>query len=288
MLVRVSRSESPHEPDREAAREAPREAATPAGRTRRAPPRFRRAAVRLIERMSPRRVRVHLAGPELVGLAVEQPASSVRLLLPLPGTGELVIPEWTGNEFLLPDGTRPPIRTFTPRRADPTAGTLDLEIVVHGPGVASGWAARAAPGDPVAVSGPARGYTVDPEAAAFVLAGDETAVAAIAELLGALPCDAPVRVHLEVANPAARVALPDHPRAQVRWHDLPPGAPPGDTLVRALHDEDLTGGTRVWAAGEAAAMQRIRRHLFQERGIPRAHTSVRGYWKHGRAGEAEE
>jgi NADPH-dependent ferric siderophore reductase len=33
-------------------------------------------------------------------------------------------------------------------------------------------------------------------------------------------------------------------------------------------------------------MQRTRRHLFDERGIPRAHTAVRGYWKHGRRGDA--
>jgi NADPH-dependent ferric siderophore reductase len=38
----------------------------------------------------------------------------------------------------------------------------------------------------------------------------------------------------------------------------------------------------VWAAGEAAAMQRIRKHLFDERNAPRDHTTVRGYWKHGR------
>jgi NADPH-dependent ferric siderophore reductase len=29
-------------------------------------------------------------------------------------------------------------------------------------------------------------------------------------------------------------------------------------------------------------MQRIRRHLFEERDIPRGHATVRGYWKLGR------
>ena len=37
--------------------------------------------------------------------------------------------------------------------------------------------------------------------------------------------------------------------------------------------------TRVWAAGEAGAMQRIRRHLFEERNLPRSRASIRGYWK---------
>ncbi|MGH9136793.1 MAG: SIP domain-containing protein, partial [Acidimicrobiales bacterium] len=49
----------------------------------------------------------------------------------------------------------------------------------------------------------------------------------------------------------------------------------------------LAPGARVWAAGEAAAMQRIRRHLFEERGRSRRDATVRGYWKHGRAGGAD-
>ena len=34
------------------------------------------------------------------------------------------------------------------------------------------------------------------------------------------------------------------------------------------------------------AVQRIRRYLFEERGMPRAQTSIRGYWKHGRTGDS--
>ena len=62
---------------------------------------------------------------------MDQPAASVRLLLPPPGSTDLVMPAWNGNEFLFPDGTRPAIRTLTPLRLDPETHTLDLEIVVH-------------------------------------------------------------------------------------------------------------------------------------------------------------
>ena len=185
-------------------------------RARREPPRFRRVAVRRVERLSSRMVRVTLAGPDLEGLTVEQPAASVRLLLPSPGAPELVIPSWNGNEFLLPDGRRPTIRTFTPRRVDPEALELDLEIVIHGGGVASQWAEAAEPGDPAAISGPGRGYAIDRDAPAFLLAGDETAIPAISQLLEALPAETPVQVHIEVAHPDARLALPDHPRRDRR------------------------------------------------------------------------
>jgi NADPH-dependent ferric siderophore reductase len=257
-------------------------------RLRREPPAFRHATVRRVERVSPRMVRVTLAGPDLAGLTVEQPAASVRVLLPSPGAAALVVPTWNGNEFRLPDGRRPTIRTFTPWRVDPDALELDVGIVVHGGGVASDWAVSAEPGAAAAVSGPGRGYTVDVDAPAYLVVGDETAIPAITQVLEAVPEDTPVQVYVEVAHADARVALPAHPGATVDWHDLPPGAAPGDALAAAVRDTDLAPATRVWAAGEAAAVQRVRRHLFEDRGIPRAQSSVRGYWKHGRAGDEDD
>jgi NADPH-dependent ferric siderophore reductase len=257
-------------------------------RLRREPPTFRRVAVRRVERVSPRMVRVTLAAPDLAGLTVEQPAASVRVLLPSPGATQLVVPTWNGNEFRLPDGRRPTIRTFTPWRADPDALELDVGIVVHGGGVASDWAMSAEPGAGAAVSGPGRGYTVDHDAPAYLVAGDETAIPAITQVLEALPDETSVQVRIEVGHADARIELPAHPGAAVEWLDLAPGAAPGEALATAVRDADLAPGTRVWAAGEAAAVQRIRRHLFDDRGVPRAHTSVRGYWKHGRAGDEDD
>jgi NADPH-dependent ferric siderophore reductase len=244
--------------------------------------------VRRVERSSPRLVRVTLAGPELEHLTVDQPAASVRLLLPSPGAPELVMPTWNGNEFLLPDGHRPTIRTFTPWRVDPEALELDLGIVVHGHGSASEWAEAVEPGDSAAISGPGRGYTIDGDAPGFLLAGDETAIPAISQLLESLPAESAVQVHIETGHPDARFSLPEHPNATVEWHELPTGAASGDALLDAVRDADIAPGMRVWAAGEAAAVQRVRRHLFQDRGLPRAQATVRGYWKHGRSGGADD
>jgi len=146
----------------------------------------------------------------------------------------------------------------------------------------------AEPGQPAAISGPGRGYTVDRDAPAYLVAGDETAIPAITQVLDAVPGETPVQVRIEVAHADGRLALPAHPGATVEWCDLPSGAPPGDALGAAVRDVELADGTRVWAAGEAAAVQRIRRHLFEDRGLARAQTSVRGYWKHGRAGDGSD
>jgi NADPH-dependent ferric siderophore reductase len=213
-----------------------------------------------------------------------QPAASVRLLLPSPGTDSPAIPTWNGNEFLLSDGNRPVIRTLTPRRVDPETGELDLEIVLHDHGALSDWARSARSGSQAAISGPGRGYTVDPDATRFLLAGDETALPAIGQLLEVLPSRVVTDVRVEVARPEARLDLPGRSQTMIGWFDLPDGKPPGDALVSSLQATDIDRGTRVWAAGEAAAMQRLRRYFFEDLGLPRAHAVVRGYWKHGRRG----
>ena len=230
-------------------------------------------------------IRARFEGPELEGLVVDQPAASVRLLVPDAGEDRLVMPGWNGNEFLRADGTRPIIRTFTPRRLEDRA--LTLEIVIHEGGAVSSWATDAAVGDPAAVSGTGRGYTIDPDATSFVLAGDESALPAMAQLLEHLPSGATVRVVAEIAVPEARLRMPDHPGASTEWVVRDPEAAPGAGLVAAVSSLDLDADTRVWAAGEAAAMFDMRRLLFEARGLDRRRATIRGYWKHARSGPGE-
>lgn len=234
--------------------------------------------------LSPRLRRITLRGDDLAGFVSPLPAASVRVLLPAPGAATIVLPEWNGNEFLTATGARPPLRTLTPGHHDADGGTLDVDVVVHGDTPLSRWATTAAPGSPVALSGPGRGYEIDVRAPGFLLAGDESALPALAQLLELLPETVPVTVLIEVARPEGRLALPDRPGTTVRWLDLPAGAAPGTPLVDAVAATTVPDGGHVWVAGEAAAVQAIRRHLFAERGVDRSRAVIRGYWKHGRDG----
>jgi len=248
-------------------------------RTRRPPPPFRQLTVLATVELTHHMRRVVIGGPELAGLAIDEPAASVRLLIP-PQNGPFVIPTWTGNQFEL-DGQRAPIRTMTPRRFDAARLELTLDVVLHERGAATDWARRAQPGDPVAISGPARGYPIDADARSYLLAGDETALPAIGQLLEALP-ERPVTVIVELSTPDAEQPLPDHPGAITSWCHATPGTDPGQAFAAAVETIDQLPEA-IWIAGEAAAVQRLRKHLFERRAIERQRVSAHGYWKFGRS-----
>lgn len=236
------------------------------------------------EALSTRMMRVVLGGEALAGLVIDELACSVRLFIPWPG--ELfVLPEWTGNEFLLADGRRPALRTFTPVDLDLEANTITLDIVRHPGGAISDWAETTKPGDLAAISGPGRGEEIDAHATRYILLGDETAIPAIQQLIQAIPAPIEVAVHIELVSQDARLPLPESagPREH-HWHIADPAAAPCASLLAAIASTDLTDGDRIWAAGEAAGVQAIRKHLFDERGIERRRTTIRGYWKVPRPG----
>src|SRR3546814_20942297 len=109
-------------------------------------------------------------------------------------------PTWNCNYLRLPKGCRPAILTYTPVNYDTGAGRLDLDVVLHEGGAVAAWAQGAAPGDPAAISGPGRGYEIDPAVTSYVLAGDEAALPAIGQHLEHLPASAEGEVLAEVAK----------------------------------------------------------------------------------------
>ena len=179
----------------------------------------------------------------------------------------------------------PVTRTYTVRRVDHDARTLDIDFVVHGDeGLAGPWAARARVGDRLSLMGPGGGYSPDPSADAHVFAGDLSALPAIAAALEALESakpDARGHVVIEVDAETAIVPLPAPNAVQVEWivdpaHDV-------EALAAVLGQLDWPQGTvQVFAHGERESMKAVRRVLFDERGLDRAHVSLSGYWARGR------
>ena len=159
------------------------------------------------------------------------------------------------------------------------------------------------------------------DATRLLLAGDETAVPAIAVIAESLTGDVPATVLLEVPHPEDALHLRTHPNVKVVW--LPrEGAAHGERLIPAVRETtaalaraaaappaaeaggDLSDvdvdidllwevpapaaaaaydGLYAWLAGEAGVVKTLRRHLVQELGIDRRAVAFMGYRRLGRA-----
>ena len=118
----------------------------------------------------------------------------------------------------LPVDRQPVIRTLTVRSADPEKREIAIDFVVHGEhGAAGPWALKAQPGRPAYLMGPSGAYAPDPSADWHLLAGDESALPAIAASLEALPADAVARVFIEVAGPDDEIELRSAADVDIYW-----------------------------------------------------------------------
>ncbi|MEZ4684094.1 MAG: siderophore-interacting protein [Caldilineaceae bacterium] len=241
------------------------------------PPRrrvMRRVQVARVQQLSPRMVRVTFTGDDLAAFGWNGPAAHIKLIFPEEGQMEALMPE--------PDGPRSTrMRTYTPRRFDPSIPELDVEFVLHGEGPASMWAAQAQVGQTLILSGPGPNYQIDPEADWFLLAGDDAALPAIETILEALPANVPVHVVLEVANKAEERPLATAAQLAITWLHRDPNPAKADVaLETALRNVELPAGNgRMYVGCESTAVRRIRRHLLEERGLDPAVIVTRGYWK---------
>jgi NADPH-dependent ferric siderophore reductase len=244
-------------------------------------PRFRTLQVARVLPLTTRMIRITLTGDELAGFATDGPASHVKLAFPAPGQ-ERVTPPTVGPDGPVWPAGRPLMRTYTPRRFDPVHGELDIDFVLHADGGPAGsWAQRARPGDSVVLVGPKGSYLPDPRADWHLLAGDETALPAMATIVEALPPGIPALVLIEVADPDERIALDSKADLRITW--LYRGAAvAGEPLELAVQAAELpTGEGRAFIAAEATAMRKIRRYLLGDGGLTRDQLYTRGYWKYG-------
>jgi len=243
--------------------------------------RFRPVAVTAVELITPRMVRVALAGEALADFEVTAPTQHVKLLFPAEGQEAPALPEPGPDGFRFPDGQpRPVMRTFTPRRFDPETATLYVDFVLHGEGPASAWAEQAKVGQRLAVAGPGGRMPLALGPGRWIVGGDESAIPAVGTLLAALPADAAAEVILEVEGASDEIDLDSAASVSVTWLRRPPGSF-GPALHDAVGGTDVTGASGVWVACEAEAVRRVRQTLLTERHVDPGRLVTRGYWRLG-------
>lgn len=258
-----------------------------AGRPARPPQPQRVLTVKRVEAVSPHLVRIVAEGEAIATIPESTQTDRYSKMLFAPKGSSLVAPYDLAalRETLVPHEL-PAQRTYTLRRIDREAGEVWIDFVVHGDtGVAGPWAAGAQPGDTVVLAGIGGGYEPDPSADGHLLAGDESAIPAIAAALEAMPAGATGIAVLEVDGPADEIALTVPPGIDVHWVHRRGAAPGTSTILldtlRALPAP--SGDTQVFVHGERGAMKALRPLLLEQWGIPRARLSLSAYWAHGRA-----
>jgi NADPH-dependent ferric siderophore reductase len=236
-----------------------------------------------VEQLTPHMVRVVVGGAGVAALpAGEFTDHYVKVLFPQPGVDYPDPLDMGVIRETMPRETWPVVRTYTIRRWLPEAGEMWVDFVVHGDaGIAGPWAANAQPGDPFRFIGPGGAYTPDPAADWHLLAGDESALPAIAAALEGMPPGAPVTAFVEVAGPDEEQKLETVADARITW--LHRGdRPVGEALVAAVREFAFPAGrVHAFVHGEAGFVKDLRRHLRLDRGLPMTQLSISGYWRRG-------
>jgi len=217
-------------------------------------------------------VRVTLAGAELDGFSTASPTDHVRVFFP---KGEA--PRMPSVVDGRPQMHEPmdPNRNYTVRAYRPEAGELDIDIVLHGEGVATAWVARARPGDRLGVMGPRSSTSIPLDRSWYLLAVDATGLPATERWLAELPAGAVVTVLASVVDAAEVRPLATAAQVDVQWlHDG------GPTLATAVRDFEVPDGSGyVWVAGEADEIASLRAYLRDEKGLANDSFAVDGYWR---------
>lgn len=234
---------------------------------------------------------ITLGGPELEHLGPMGYDQVVRLFFPRVGQERLRMPSlsneaWMAEIMLLPKSRRPWVRNYTIRRARPEAGEVDIEFTLHGDGPASDWARRARPGDQAGIFDMGVTYLPPERARWQLLVGEESAVPAILAILEHAPASLAAEVYLEVPETAdirPGVVAPDG--VNVHWLARDgAGGLPGTLALDTVKRASLRPGPfYAWVAGESKMATGLRRHLVNDRGVPKSDIAFFGYWRHGRS-----
>lgn len=223
--------------------------------------------------------RITLTG-DLEGFTAPGHADHIKAFFPEPGT-EPFIPKIGPNGAEYPDHIkRPEMRDYTPRFFDKAANTLEIDFVLHGDGPASSWAAQAAIGQKLLIGGPRGSLIVPPAFDWYLLAGDETALPALARRIEELPAGAKVIAVIEVDNAAEEQRIDtktDLSLTYVHRNGRPAGTT--DLILTTLRGLTFPAGDAfAYIAGESAMSKSVRAHLTDDRAFNPEWIKAAGYW----------
>jgi NADPH-dependent ferric siderophore reductase len=184
------------------------------------------------------------------------------------------------------DGGEPAHRYYTVRAWRPEVGEFDVDLLLHGRGPATEWAARARVGDVVSFDDPSGHYRPPSDAEWIGLCGDATALPAIGRIMqerdeeADAGASAPVHLVLHVDDPVDRQNFPLRDGDTVQWVDAEGLVPQTLALIDVHAASDVPG--YLWFSGEAGDMRKVRHRLRRELRQPTERWMTMGYWRRDR------
>lgn len=242
------------------------------------------------ERLTPHLVRVVLGGEQFDEIEFKTDTDQyIKLLFADPALGlERPYDLEALREQLSPQ-QMPVTRTYTIRHIDREQKQIWVDFVIHGEsGIAGPWAAQVQPGEKISFFGPGSGYAPRPEVDFHLLAGDESALPAIAAAVESMDAAARGAVVLDVADEQEELSFAAPEGVEVRWlHRGGDFSPENAQLAEHLKGLELPeGDVQVFVHGEREQMKLVRRLLVQDWGMDRREMSLSAYWAYGRAEDA--
>ncbi|OQQ32189.1 NADPH-dependent ferric siderophore reductase [Prescottella equi] len=221
----------------------------------------------------------------------------VKLLPVDPQTGALPfdVPRNTDTGAVdWPAGSFQYSRTYTVRSYDADTREMAIDFAEHEGGLASDWAYRVRPGETILMAGPKHSASLPREAEWMLVAGDQTALPAIARCLEMLPADMPATVVIEVAEPSHRQELKSEAPVEITWLFRSENGGKSRLVETVQAARWRPGQPYLWVAGEALTIKPLRRWAKQDRAIPKQFVEITGYWRQrevprteGTSGEGE-
>ncbi|WP_394437700.1 siderophore-interacting protein [Streptomyces sp. SGAir0957] len=262
--------------------------------------------VRRSELLTPGFASVTLGGPGVRQLVAVGGDQAVRLFFPRAGQSALRMPTasneaWMAQVMLMPKAVRPWVRNLTVRRVRPVEQEIDIEFALHDASPMCSWVRGVRPGDPAGIFDLGTTYRLPEYARGRLLVGDASALPAILSILdsdndndsggedevgdGGGVHPPPTEVFLEVATAADIRPVRTPHGVRVHWLTRDDEAlRPGTRALEAVRAAELPPGPLyAWVAGESRLATGVRRHLVNERGVPRRDVSFVGYWRLGRS-----
>lgn len=244
---------------------------------KRTPPRL--LTVVKTERLSAVMQRLTFGGESLKGFPTDQNGAHIKLFFRKKHQEKLVLPTLSANGVVWPEAHQRPIaRTYSVRRYCPDSQTLQVDFVLHGhDSPASGWAAKAKPGDTIGLAGPGGPDPLLAPAEQHLLTGDLSALPAICALTEQLPESAQGHVLIDIENDNHR--LPIHAPKGISVHWVLRTHP--NALLDAVKALFLGKNLSAFIAGENASVVAIRDHLRSKYGLKKRELYAIPYWHRG-------